>query len=75
MVRGKFKVTSVTHHEYSPGVTVKLTAVPNDGTPENERFHRYTPSGSIEMFIDNPPASDELKLGSTFYVDFTAVEK
>lgn len=76
MVRGKFKVVSVKHVDWNPDVRViELSAVSNDGTPENERFHKYTPSGSITMTVDNPVASDQLILGETFYVDFTLAPK
>lgn len=76
MVRGKFKVVGVKHVDWNPDVRIiELSAVSNDGTPENERFHKYTPSGSITMTVDNPVASDQLILGETFYVDFTLAPK
>lgn len=74
-VRGKFKVSEVRTHDWSPtGVTVVLNAVTGEsGIPEDERYHKYTPSGKIEMFVDNPPAAEQFKLGQAFYVDFTPV--
>ncbi len=75
MVRGKFRVTSIKHVDWNPEVRViELMAVSNDGTPENDRFHKFTPSGTITMTVDNPPAAEQLKLGHAFYVDFTPVE-
>lgn len=73
MVRAKFIVESVMRFAGSQ-CQVKLRAVSAEGIPENERFHRYTPSGTIEISIDNPPASDVFTPGQAFYVDFTAVE-
>lgn len=74
-VRAKFRVTSVKKVDWSPDVRViGLSAVGADEIPENQRYHKYTPSGSMELTIDNPPASDELALGKTFYVDFTEVK-
>jgi hypothetical protein len=74
-VRGKFAVISVACVNWSPTVRIiKLSPVCDTTTPENERFTRYTPSGSIEMTVDNPPASDFLVLGKTFYVDFIPVD-
>lgn len=67
--RGKFKVQSVT--DYGHGKEMVLNAVCNDGTPENDRFHRYTPTGQIKMLVDNPAASAMFKPGVEFYVDFT----
>lgn len=75
MVRAKFVVAEVTAFGHNKDARrVKLSAVTADGIPENERFHKYTPSGSIELSIDNPPASDAFVPGKTFYVDFTAAE-
>ena len=73
-VRAKFVVDSVTHHRYAHGTSVILVPVMADGIPENERFHKATPSGKLEMFIDNPPAADQFTAGKFFYVDFTEVK-
>ena len=72
MVRAKFKVQTVEHYEGAYR-RVKLQAVSDDGIPENKRYHKYTPNGTIELSIDNPPASDVFAPGMSFYVDFTAV--
>jgi hypothetical protein len=72
-VRAKFKVDSITRSQ-NPGVSVKLYPVCADGIPENERYHKYTPSGSLEMYIDNPPAAEFFEIGKQFYVDFTKAE-
>jgi hypothetical protein len=73
-VRAKFTVQEVTRFSYSDSATrVKLSAVCADEVEENQRYHRYTPSGSIELTIDNPPASAVFAPGRTFYVDFTEV--
>ena len=68
-VRSKFRVVSVTDFGFTK--QVKLAAVSGDGIPENARFHKYTPSGQIEMTIDNPPASEQFTPGKECYVDFT----
>lgn len=72
-VRAKFKVTQVTNHD-GGGKTVKLYAEYDTSIPEDQRFAQATPSGTIEMYINNPPAADYLELGKKFYVDFTAAE-
>jgi hypothetical protein len=75
-VKAKFVVDSITHTRSNPSArVVKLSPVCADGVPENERYHRYTPSGSIEMYIDNPPAAEFFTIGSEIYVDFTKVEQ
>jgi len=38
---------------------------------EDKQFHKYTPSGSIKLTVDNPPLIEKLKLGQSYYVDFT----
>lgn len=75
MVRGKFCVIGVTHGVDPTVKNVKLNAVYDDGTPENQRYSRWTPAGTIEMQISNPSASDVFVPGKEFYVDFTPVEK
>lgn len=73
MVRAKFKVQSVTQYE---GDSVKVELWPvTTGSEENKTFWRYTPSGKLEMTINNSVASDEFKAGAEFYLDFTKVEK
>lgn len=74
-VRAKFRIGSVTKYQEGIG-DVTLTAVTADGVPENERYHRYTPSGELKMRVDNPPvlAAFEGRLGKTVYVDFADAE-
>lgn len=73
MVRGKFFVIG---HEKWPGqdgTKIKLGAVSGSDkeNQENVMFHKYTPSGTIEMFVNNPPAEAFFALGKVVYVDFT----
>lgn len=51
---------------------VRLNAVYESGAPtaENVRFAKSTPSGMIEMSIDNPDAWGVFTPGASFYVDF-----
>lgn len=50
----------------------EFTAVYDDGTPENQRYAKYTPSGRLEITVDNPAV--EFELGKDYYLDFTPVE-
>ena len=68
-VRAKFKVISVTEHE--AGLKFVKLAPVTGGSPENEKFFKYTPSGTIEMGTINPSVAEQFKPGTTFYVDFT----
>lgn len=74
MVRGKFKLAKVTANAGASGRQLMFSAVCNDGTPENERFHRYTPTGTLEMYVDNPAALTQFELGKEYYLDFTPCE-
>lgn len=38
---------------------------------EDRRYAQATPSGRIELYIDNPAALQYLQPGHLFYVDFT----
>lgn len=74
-VRAKFKVDGIKQVAWSQQArVVELSAVSADDTPENERYHKYTPSGAINLTIDNPPAADFFELGKTYYLDFTIAE-
>lgn len=53
----------------SPTCHVVLSAVSGD-TPENKTWARYTPSGRIEMQIDNPDAYDAFELGAEYLLTF-----
>lgn len=73
-VRGKFRVHEITQVEWNRDARkIHLNAVCNDGTEENEKFHRFTPTGAITMTVDNPAAVSQFELGKEYYVDFTAV--
>lgn len=40
-------------------------------SPENKSFTRWTPSGTIQMQIDNPAASCQFEPQKYYYVDFS----
>lgn len=72
-IRCKFTVSSVTTYQ---GGNRKVTLAPqyDQSIEEDRRFSKYTPSGSLEMLVDNPNVIDALQLGKTFYIDLTPVE-
>ncbi len=73
MVRAKFQVSSITKHSYGPATTILLYAQCADSIEENKRFAKYTPSGRLELTVDNPPAQEFFELGKSYYLDFTEV--
>ena len=72
-VRARFTVSAITDRGWSK--EVELTTIYDQSIPEDQRFHKATPSGKITMQIDNPAALDQFKLGTSFYADFTALPK
>jgi hypothetical protein len=47
-------------------------AVYDDGTPENQRYAKASPSGSLTIVVDNPAVTFEP--GKSYYLDFTEVD-
>ena len=73
-VRAKFRCNSIElfSSERYGNQRVKLAPVtpgPN-ATEEDKAFWRYTPSGSLEMNIDNPGAAALFEVGEAYYVTF-----
>jgi hypothetical protein len=76
-VRAKFTVSNILKDQYG-NVVVKLYAVykGDESSPENESFSNSTPSGSAELTITNPAASEffEKLAGKYVYLDFSAAQ-
>lgn len=68
-VRAKFRCSSVKQHENSTAKSYEFYAACADEVEENQRYHKYTPSGRLEIMVDNPAVSFEL--GKHYYLDFT----
>lgn len=77
-VRAKFRCNSIELFSAEPGGNrrVKLGAITAgpDASDEDKAFWRYTPSGTVEMTIDNPPASELFEIGKTYYLTFTPAD-
>jgi hypothetical protein len=66
-VRAKFRCmsdTTMVNNQH----TYRFVPVVDDGTPENERYHRYTPSGELTLVVDNPAVG--FKVGECYYGEF-----
>lgn len=78
--RCKFRCTSIETFEHG-GVKVRLSAVYPQGTDgfkhsaEDHAFFNATPSGSVEMLIQNPYGAELFQPGADFYLDFTLAPK
>lgn len=76
-VRAKFKVGRISQVDggHSSAISTMINLYPvTSGSPENEKFYRYTPSGSIELSTVNAEAAKNFELGKEYYVDFTEAE-
>ena len=78
-VRAKMSVASLELYSYPVGsFRVKLSAVYDDGIPENSRFAQATPSGECSLYVTNPPAIECFKRAfeekKAIYVDFFVAE-
>lgn len=72
-VRAKFTLDSITRTSWGTATVLKFQAVGADEVPENQRYHKYTPSGCLEISVDNPAAVEQFELGKSYYLDFTPV--
>jgi hypothetical protein len=76
-ILAKFRCTAEVNRVHSRNAdaqkTVEFTAVYDDGIPENQRFHKYTPSGRIELQVNNEAV--DFEPGAEYYVTFTKVPK
>lgn len=52
--------------------TFRFMPVYDQNVPEDKRYAQATPSGSLQMQVDNPGVSFEP--GKDYYLDFTPVE-
>ena len=78
-VRAKFTVTQIIETRFGPTPeaaykTAILEPRYDQSIPEDVRFLIATPSGKMEMRIENPLALAQFIPGKAFYVDFTPVE-
>jgi hypothetical protein len=78
-IRAKFTVTQTVETRYGvqPEATYKMVILEpryDRSIPEDVRFLVATPSGRMEMRIDNPAALAQFIPGQAFYVDFTPIE-
>ncbi len=71
-VRAKLYLAAVTEHSWG-GKTLLFETRYDDSIPEDQRFQKATPSGKVELNIDNPSALGQFEIGQHYYVDFNPV--
>jgi hypothetical protein len=85
-MRAKFIVNGVQEHFSDEAKTIKsgetLTMAPvcksggydATGNDEDNTFAKWSPSGSLTLFVANPNLWDQFKVGQKLYTDFTEAE-
>jgi hypothetical protein len=68
-VRAKFKCQEKHERAGSGCIEYNFNAVGADEVPENQRYHKYTPSGNLSITVNNPEVAFEL--GKAYYLDFS----
>lgn len=72
MVRAKFKVSNITHHDGGSTSLEMFPVYSSDPNHENKSFSDATPSGNIKLSISQGrPAASMFEVGKEYYVDFT----
>jgi hypothetical protein len=72
-IKAKFNVMEITKYGNGGGGKVTLSPVVGGDNPENKEFWEATPSGKIELCIDNPAVMQAFEFGE-YYVEFTKAE-
>lgn len=72
-IRAKFQCVEETRTSFAGGRTLKFQPVYAPDLPEDRRFSKATPSGRLEMYVDNPAA--DFKVGTFYYLDFIEADK
>ena len=76
-MRAKMKVQSVIPFgDPVSGEHLELMAVSKypygtDGDSEDNTYARYTPNGKLTLTVNNPALLGALKVGESYYLDFT----
>jgi len=73
-VRAKLQLSEVTE-QLGGSKKVRFMTIYDNTIPEDQRFQKATPWGSVEFVIDNPAALAQFKLGDYYYLDFNPVPK
>ena len=72
-IRCKFVCVAIEDNGSPRSKRVTLSTQYDTAIPEDRRFTRWTPTGRIEVVIDNPEAVAQLAEGRAYYVDLTPV--
>lgn len=74
MFRAKFCLYSLTNYGTDRAMKAEFRTQYDSTLPEDIAFNKFTPSGNIEMLIDNPKVMEQLVIGKSYYLDFTPID-
>lgn len=80
IARCKFQVTNVlpAYSNLDPNTStakrIVLETRYDNTVPEDQAFTKYTPSGRLDVIIDNPSVTNQLNVGDNVYIDIVKVE-
>lgn len=77
--RCKFQVTNLlpAYPSVDPDSSMKRVVFEpryDQSLPEDQRFFKATPSGRLDIIVDNPTVVESLKVGDLVYVDITKID-
>lgn len=74
-MRAKMVVQCVTRTEYGEKLNMapvsKPGGYPEDGSDEDNTYAKFSPSGSLELTVNNPALFGKFNPGEKYYLDFT----
>ncbi len=73
-IRAKMEVNEVIRSKYCDEVKMSPVMGGPGASKEDNSFASATPSGKLELRIDNPALKGVIKPGDVFYVDLTPIE-
>lgn len=68
-VNAKFRVASVRHD--ASGTKVARLEACTSGSEENKEWSKWTPAGTVEIYITNDPAAEFFVPGGEVYLQFS----
>lgn len=73
MTKCKFRVVAVTDMGENSPKKIELAAQYDTSIPEEMRFFSTSPTGKIEIHVNNPAVISAMQVGRSFYAEFTPV--
>lgn len=69
VVRCKMRLDEIRSYPNTTQQTFIFNVCYDDKIPEDQRFYKYTPSGHMQITVDNPNVQESYKLGNYYYFD------